>query len=777
MSDVGWYAHSAGPLRPPERLAEHLAAVASRASGFADAFGAGDEARVAGLLHDIGKYGQLFQRRLEGREKGVDHWSPGAWLALNEYRENGIAIALSVQGHHVGLVRASPSELRGLEPSRLAAYRPRPRLSEQRTDDLLLRFAQDGLRLPTRLVSLYAGLGKETTRDPAASAMLDVRMLFSTLVDADFIETEAHFAGVGAEKRYRPAGPVLDGAWALERVIEHIADLAARSDSASAVKAVRRDLLDACLAAANWPGGVFTLSAPTGSGKTLAMLAFALAHAARHGLRRVVMVVPYLSIIDQTVQVYRTVFEPFLGPTVVRRYVLEDHSLAGTRSSRVTRDGQDDGSAEQGQERLLAENWDAPIVVTTSVQFLESLFANRPSACRKLHRLASSVILLDEVQTLPLHLAVPTLGTLSRLAERYRVSVVFSTATQPAFDALDQHVRNHARSGWRPREVVPVSLNLFSRARRVLVRWPAPGTTVSWTDLADAVVAGCAETRTEASLCIVNLKRHAVSLFRELADRGIEGLSLLSTALCPAHREHVLDAVRHRIREDLSCHLVATQCVEAGVDLDFPLVFRALAPLPAIAQAAGRCNRNGRRHAGTLEVFVPIDNALPDLAYRQATDVTRGMLDAGPLDVDNPETFREYYRRLYSMRDFDARDGREGGLRDAIDNQDFVETAARYRVIEQDAINVLVPYDDAEYDRLADLARKEGIDGAWIAAARPYVVSLFRPRPADPVLAWLEPARVRGGEYSDEWYIYLRREHYDRNIGLAPPSATECLIA
>ena len=237
--------------------------------------------------------------------------------------------------------------------------------------------------------------------------MLDVRMLFSCLVDADYLDTEAHVRGAS----YRPEGPFLEAQRDLTTLRDYLRELADRSSSAEHVNKIRADLLQACLEAGKWPPGLFTLTAPTGAGKTLSMLAFALKHAVEHNLRRVVMVIPYLSIIDQTVRVYREVLEGAVAENSLDSYVLEDHSLAGTR------DAQHDGVVDDEQtntRRLLAENWDAPIVVTTSVQFLESLFANRSRACRKLHCLASSVILLDEVQTLPGSLAVPTLATYTR---------------------------------------------------------------------------------------------------------------------------------------------------------------------------------------------------------------------------------------------------------------------------------------------------------------------------------------------------------------------------
>jgi CRISPR-associated endonuclease/helicase Cas3 len=408
----GALAHSPSPSGRQDRLAEHLTSVAELAAEFASVFDAGQEARAAGLSHDFGKYGPPFVERLKGKASKVDHWSTGAWVALQLLKKEGIAAALAIQGHHIGLQQASASALRELDPRWLAKNHPLGlRLSDPDVEALMSEFASDGFKMPTLERSIYEWSPRRNLGD-----MLDVRMLFSALVDADFLETEAHFQALTPDaKNYRQRGPSLEPSRALATLLTHIGRLAQGSSAAQSVDALRADLLTSCLDAANQGPGLFTLTAPTGAGKTLSMMAFALKHAAQHNLRRVVAVIPYLSIIDQSVKAYREAFREMGGPLWLRRYVLEHHSLAGLGRVEGSLTAKD---AAMNQEGLLAENWDAPIVVTTSVQFLESLFANRPAACRKLHRLARSVILFDEVQTLPLRLIVPTLGTLSRLSER-----------------------------------------------------------------------------------------------------------------------------------------------------------------------------------------------------------------------------------------------------------------------------------------------------------------------------------------------------------------------
>jgi len=584
---MNYLAHSRSDTGHEDSVATHLSDVAHTAAQHAAAFGCSDEAHLAGLLHDLGKYGDLFQRRLKGQERGIDHWSAGAWAALSRYQRSGIAAALAIQGHHVGLQQASDDHLSDLDPTRLAENHPlNLRLSDPDTDHLLRLLDDDSLTLPDEMPeTVYGGL-----RGLSAAAMLDVRMLFSTLVDADYTETEAHFQATSPdEKSYRKPGPTPEPEPMLKELQAYIDKVAAGSQATAQVNELRADLLKACLEAGAGPQGLFTLTAPTGAGKTFSMLAFALKHALTHDLRRIVMVIPYLSIIEQTVAAYQDALASSVPSETMSQTILEDHSMAGGG------DRPDGDDQQKNYRRLLAENWDAPIIVTTSVQMLESLFANRPSRCRKLHRLADSVILFDEVQTLSTSLAVPTLATLSHLSERYGASVVFSTATQPAFTHLDESVKQFCVGGWAPTEIVPDTLDLFGKARRTRVDWSGGDHAVSWEDLAEQIGG------LPRALCIVNLKRHALALSNELKARGCEGLLHLSTSMCPAHRQVTLEEVRRRLDADEPCLLVATQCVEAGVDLDFPVVYRAWGPLDAIAQAAGRCNRNGRLEIGEVQ--------------------------------------------------------------------------------------------------------------------------------------------------------------------------------
>ncbi len=609
--------------------------------------------------------------------------------------------------------------------------------------------------------------------------MLDVRLLFSCLTDADFQDTEAHFEGDEQGKRPRDPGPELDATQALTALDTYMSGkVRGTSKADKTVLNARNALWEMVTTAAGKESGLFTLTAPTGSGKTLAMLKFALEHVFHNkSIKRIILVVPFLSIIEQTAAIYRTVFQGFPD-----NFVLEHHSLAGLGSEAAQGDAE---AVTERARRLLAENWDAPIIITTNVQLLESLFSNRPSSCRKLHNLMESVIMFDEAQTLPQSLAVPTLAALSHLSHAYRTTVLFATATQPAFDALDGAVTNLVNAGWHPVEAAPDHASLYDALRRYEVCWPTHGETKGWETLAE-------EIRDEHQvLCVVNLKSHAAALLEEL--KHDDAVFHLSTNLCALHRRAVLDEVRARLQAGKPCRLISTQCVEAGVDVDFPVVYRALAPLDAIAQAAGRCNRegrltdeNGNRKMGEVRVFEPelvgdYRKRYPTRAYFQAAEVTRGMLiEAGKtgLDLNDPAVFRDYYHRLYDLSKPEALNK---DLADAVTAVDFVRVSKEYRLIDQSAIQVLVPYGPC-IDRFDDLQSQQdenGINAQWMRSAQGLTVGVFRPKPDHPAWGVLIPAKLRYGQGgSDEWFILEDRDGdlYDDVFGLRLPQSQLIMI-
>ncbi len=785
-----FHAHSANTVGRRHPLREHLSSVAGLAAAFAANLPWQSEVTLAGLLHDLGKYGDLFQRRLLGLESGLDHWSAGAFVAAASF--GSLAAAVAIEGHHIGLQSATAKAFGARQRDIRHRHPLGLRLSEADYALLRQRAEGDGLVFTAPSAQVIDRSAQQHP-DRAIAPMLDIRMLFSCLTDADFLDTDAHFQGDARGKRYRSAGPSLQVHLhdALRALDAHMTGQVRRpnqperrSQRIECVSQAREQLWQAACLAANSPTGLFTLTAPTGSGKTLSMLKFALEHARVHGLRRIVLAVPYLSIIEQTAGIYDKVLAE-LG----ENFVLQHHSLAGLGEEQSHGDAEDNPktSDAERQRRLLAENWDAPIILTTNVQLLESMFSNRPSSSRKLHRLMGSVILFDEAQSLPQNLAVPTLSALSHLAHQYGGSVVFATATQPAFDHLDVQVQRQVSTGWRPREIVPAHAEMFQVLRRVELTWPAPAGQVTWDGLASELRAH------EQALCVVNLKRHAQALSQALADE--KGLFHLSTNLCTEHRREVLKAVRARLAAQPGerCLLISTQCVEAGVDVDFPVVMRAMAPLDAIAQAAGRCNREGRQgKLGQVTVFQPahegdLRRLYPTHAYFQAAMVTQAMLkQRGAIDIHDPAVFRDYYRQLFDLAKPEAQNP---ALLNAIKDHDFPEVARRYRLIDGDAIQVLVPWAPMieAFNALRDQSQR-GIDRRWMKRAQALAVSVYRPPSDHPAWGYLLPAKFvpragRSGE-STEWYV-LDDEHrddpqrclYDSTLGLRLPDSQRIMIA
>lgn len=780
-----YYSHSANKAGSPwELLKEHCRCVAERAGKYADVFDAKQEAIIAGLWHDLGKYSDQFVNRLKGKSCGLDHWTPGAIAALSTFKEKALAASLAIQGHHIGLQEGSRPGIRNaFNVAKLSNPSTHPlglTMTESDFMNLINCFKQDGFTVPPIPECSLHDFNK-----PPVANMLDVRMLFSTLVDADFIETEAHFEGKSdGEKVYRSEGPTLQANKAYKIVLKHLDKLAKTAISSENVQNIRNKLLVSCLDKANSRPGIFNLTAPTGAGKTLAMLAFALKHAiANTKIRRIVMIVPFLSIIEQTAAVYRRLLEAYFGSL----YVLEHHSLADIERGESNKTQDHDNEVEANRTaRLLAENWDAPIILTTSVQFFESLFANRPGKCRKLHRLANSIILFDEVQTLPPRIAVPSLAALSRLVERYGCTVVFSTATQPAFNHLNDRVKHYVATGWNPQKIIEEPEFLFNQARRVRIDWQAEESR-SWESIADEM----ARDENSRSLCIVNLKRHAQKLVDSLRQRvGEDGLFHLSTNMCPAHRERVLSMVCARLNPDnlQPCRLVSTQCIEAGVDVDFPVAWRAFGPLDAIAQAAGRCNREGKLNGlGRMVVFLPEkeherEYLYPPGGYKQASETTNSLFRLKEneakekripfqeaFDLYDPELFNQYYRLLY---DLTGSTDLEPDLDDDLKRRSFVDVAKHYRLIEKRSINVLVPYDKEInlFQSLKDRILLEGrLTRRWIRDARPLTVGLYRPKDDDSVWNYLDPVPLGRGEKADDWFIYVNPDDYNSLLGLIPP--------
>lgn len=672
------YAHSRNAQGRRQGLEDHIRAVAALAEGFASAFDAGPLGRLLGLCHDIGKYDPAWQAYLLASEagtikrgRGPDHKGAGAQLASVHLS----LAALLIQGHHGGL--RCQTDVKSWLKERDAD----PATGEA------IRLAK--LALPELSVAYTLSVPDAIRRDPHSAEMF-LRMAFSALVDADYLDTEAHLKGQNARSRGSTA--TMQDLW--ERFESHHASIQRRDDAVSAVRTV---VYEACMTSATQSPGLFRLAVPTGGGKTLSSMAFALRHALQHDLRRVIVAVPFISITDQTAKAYRDVFD---DSEKDNRIILEHHSGASV----------DDAGPMGRWARLASENWDAPIVVTTTVQLFESIFANATSRCRKNHRLARSVIILDEAQALPSHLLLPILDALKQLCANYGATVVLSTATQPAFDAIP------AFSAVPATDIVPDPARLFKALRRVAYDWRVD-TPVPWTDIAREMRA------VESALAILNTKRDALVMLDALDDPDALHLS---TLLCGAHRSQVIADVKRRLKEGVPCLLVATQVVEAGVDVDFPLVMRALGPLDSVIQAAGRCNREGLLPGkGRVVVFASAGDHMPKGYYAVATEETRALLGAGPIDPDDPAVARAYFQRLFATLDLDKE-----GIQVLRKGLDYPEVAERFKMIVDETESVVITTYGTEKeregvrDKLERLRRQDPDARRLLRQLQPYLVAV-----------------------------------------------------
>jgi CRISPR-associated endonuclease/helicase Cas3 len=678
------YAHSPNSNGVPHDLIEHLKSVAEHASRFAEKFGAADMAYWAGLWHDIGKFHLDFQAYLANpmARRGPDHSSAGAILAEKCFSP----LAFLVAGHHGGLPALEELKLRVREKGKTPAINQALDLARQAISNLEPTTPLEA-RLPVFLQETPQK--KPEQEDLKRRLELFLRMVFSTLVDADFLDTEYHFEPERAAQRGQ--GASLDALW---RRFE-TAQVTLSGRKQGQLNKIRDEIYQACLRAADNPPGMFSLTVPTGGGKTRSGMAFALRHALVHALDRVIVAIPYTSIIEQTADIYRGIFGA--------ESVLEHHSAVTAHE-----DSKDPLSYHEVWARLASQNWDAPIVVTTTVQLFESLFANRPSTCRKLHNIARSVVILDEVQTLPPELLTPILDVLQGLVDHYHVSAVLCTATQPALQEGP-----YLRGLREVREIITDPARYFAALKRVRYELPEPDECWTWEHVATEMRS------VDQGLAIVNTKQDALRLLDALNDPAAFHLS---TLLCGAHRRDILQEIRRRLETGEVCRLVSTQVVEAGVDLDFPLVLRALGPLDRIVQAAGRCNREGRLEVGRVVIFVPVEGALPPGGYRTGTDTALSLLNQPGADLHDLLLYRTYFERLYQAIDMDKK-----RIQDRREALDYPEVAQRFRLIEDDTAPIVVRPDNYrhEVDTLLSMLRHAEETPRWLLRRlQPYIVGV-----------------------------------------------------
>ncbi|MFI6760334.1 CRISPR-associated helicase Cas3' [Micromonospora sp. NPDC050417] len=607
MADaVPLWAHSPAPgSNQWHGLVEHLRGTAELARRFAAPFGGGDVAYWLGALHDVGKAACGWQDKLTtvantGAPVGIDHKSLGTRIAA----ERGLGgFANGIFGHHGGLVDG---------PLLLGALKKRLVDNAANVASAEAVLAQLLPDLPADLAPFIPAVW---LREPLVGEMA-LRLCYSALVDADSLDTSAHFR--------RLPGPQVRPDADFDRLYKLFEqrrgeELAGRGSSP--IAALRDRVYAECLAAAEREPGVFRLGAPTGAGKTLASGGFALRHAALHGKRRVIVAVPFLTITEQNAAVYRRL----LDEDGTEPAVLEHHSQANF-----------DDDVARRWARLAAENWDAPFVVTTFVRLFESLYARKPAAMRRVHRLANAVIVLDEVQALPHPMLAPILDGLRLLVEHFGATVLLSSATQPSFWALEEF------KGVRQVDLIQDTPKLVSELRRVRFEWQV---TEPKPTLAEIATQAAAE---PAALVVVNTTANAKVVFDCWRDTEPESAAWhLSTRMCPAHRQHVLAQVRQRLKRGERVLLVSTQLVEAGVDVDFPVVFRAMAPADSLLQAAGRANREGLLpQGGRVVIFAPADGGQPP-TYKTLVGCAGQHFGPDKDDPDDLAALGRYYCDVY----------------------------------------------------------------------------------------------------------------------------------
>lgn len=685
-------------------LIDHLRGVAQKSSHFAAKFAASDWAKLAGLWHDLGKYRLGFQRYIREcadahcetsvTPRDKTHSAAGALWALQTFPalHAGRIFAYLIASHHAGLYDWEDLK------SRMAG------------EDAKRELAEALEHAPQELFE-FGGFVPELKDIPGGSAgfHLWLRLLFSSLVDADFLDTEVFMNTNKANGR--------DGFPALAELKSsldrHMTALAAKSQ-ATPVNLLRAEILSQCRSKAALPKGIFSLTVPTGGGKTLSSMAFALEHAVRHGQRRVIYAIPYTSIIEQTADVFRGIFG--------EDSFIEHHSNAEA-----------DPSREDHRTRLACENWDAPLIVTTNVQLFESLFAARTSRCRKLHNLVGSIIVLDEAQLLPPEFLQPIVDVLKLLTTHYGVTLVLCTATQPA---LSSRTSFDPKRGFRGFENVTEIMDnpdkLYTSLQRVKVTLPLDLNTPREWDSISADIG-----RHDSVLSIVNTKRSAFELWQRLPKDTVH----LSSLMCGQHRSDIIQSIRTTLanrregRHHAPLRVVSTQLIEAGVDVDFPVVYRALAGLDSIAQAAGRCNREGRLEAGEVHVFIPPIHP-PRGLLRKGAACCKQVWHENESDPLALPLYAQYFQQLYSRCDLDekriAGDLRTSGAGDYAFALKLETVSNKFKLIDdRDGAALIVKYrgqdgQDQTVEQLLGMVKSNGPERWLMRKLQRYSVTLYR---------------------------------------------------
>lgn len=742
ISGKTYYAHSGerSDLSDGQLLLDHLHGVGNLAEGYAQIFGGQDFAKHAGLLHDLGKYCAEFMARLQGSSQRVDHATAGAKVAVERWGEFGKLLAFCIAGHHAGLANGvDGGEGRSTLKDRLELHHGKnglPILDEVWKQEIKLIEKLDFQLIP----SIQSRVGFQVA--------FFTRMIFSCLIDADRTDTSHYYEALNGSKAEPKSYPSLLQLKTklFERLSEFEKSLE-KNDTAS-INHLRQHILQHSIEQAKLEPGLFSLTVPTGGGKTYTSMAFALEHALSHQVshqfRRIIYVIPFTSIIEQNAKVFKDTFQEYADAVIEHHSAFDATKLPNNNAKDTLRQAM--------------ETWDAPVIVTTAVQFFESLFSDKPSQCRKLHNIAGSVIILDEAQTLPLHLLRPTMATIDELARNYKCSVVLCTATQPALDKEKGFVNGFENVREVAPKHAPSGQTLFEALKRVQIK---PVGVKTDDELVQELTAR------EQVLVIVNNRRHARSLYEKI--QCLDGARHLTTLMCAKHRTQVLEKVRLDLKAGRPCRLISTSLIEAGVDVDFPCVMRAEAGLDSIAQAAGRCNREGKRSFDDSEVFVfqsPDWKAPPEL--EKLSGNMREVIRNHEGDLLAPEALTMYFQGVYWSK------GKELDSKNLMVSHSnhlpklsfpFQNIARDYSMIDAHLKPLIIEFDDEATSLIESLKLAESVGGIARQLQR-YLVQIpdkgFKELHQSGAIQTIEPEK-----FGDQFWVLINKDLYNDVAGLS----------
>ena len=726
-----YYSRKSGAEK--ELLVSHLKKASELCEEYMSSFGMPVTGRVIGRMHDVGKHTFKFQEVLFGNRTKVNHAIVGGQRLAEYFYQYWPDILHIIASHHYGLHKDwnyipnfnNPLSLLDVENKENALT------NSKEFDDIKSWLQQENLDITIDEVRAMLLEYKNIMGKSLNERMFINRMIFSCLVDSDY-SSSASFGNDSYLNKYE-ATP-LNPDDLLQKLNNYRANLIANSTSNSQLNVLRNKVFNACCNAGKTNHGNYTLTAPTGTAKTLATLNFALENARATNKKRIIFVLPYLSIIEQNAKIYRDI----CGDDIV----LEDDSQ----------------TIFTDKTKVFSERWSSPIIVTTSVKFFETLFAREGVNLRKLHNIADSVVIFDESQTIPNNILDASLEVLNVLNNKFNVTTLFSTATPPSF----QYRKN---AYWKAHEVIQNPQQLFdeyAKIKNLKINWMIDKP-ISDLELFDLVK------NKSSYLVIFNLKKHANDFYNMLKNEiGTDGLFYISTNLCSAHRTKVLQKIKQRLDKNLPTKVISTQCLEAGVDIDFQYVLRAFGPATSIAQAAGRCSRNAL-FPGELTIFIPSGQRIyPDGNYSNASEQLKTQIRVeGNFDICNLANIDSYYHRLFNTLGMDKDDRK---LTSSIAAFSYEDVEKNYKLIPNQGVTIIVPYSgcQSEYDTL----KQELVDNnycitkAMIKKAQFFTVTSYNKKETKTYCTELY---INMGDSLVECGWYLLDDslgYYDENVGL-----------